>query len=78
MMFINSTKTADAAVIGVNALAGYSWIADLNEVLQLVLTVAGIVAAIAAARYHIMRANRIKNRQNAVKEPQTKNKKIGK
>ena len=61
-MMINSTKTADAAVIGVNALAGYSWIADLNEVLQLVLTVAGIVAAIAAARYHIMRANRIKNR----------------
>ena len=59
---INSTKTADAAVIGVNALAGYSWIADLNEVLQLVLPVAGIVAAIAAARYHIMRANRIKNR----------------
>jgi hypothetical protein len=55
-MIFNSTKTADAAVIGVNALAGYSWIADLNEVLQLVLTVAGIVAAIAAARYHIMSA----------------------
>jgi hypothetical protein len=77
-MIFNSTKTADAAVIGVNALAGYSWIADLNEVLQLVLTVAGIVAAIAAARYHIMRANRIKNRQSATKELQIKNKKIGK
>ena len=62
-MHNNATRMADAAAIGVNVLAGWTWINDVNAVLQLILTVAGIVAAIAAARYHIKKTREIDERK---------------
>lgn len=57
---INPTRIADAAAVSVNGFAAWTWIHDINEVLQLVLTIAGIVAAIAAARYHIIKTKEVK------------------
>jgi len=57
----NETRVADATAIGVNALATWTWIDDVNSILQLVLTIAGIVAAVAAARYHILKTNKLKD-----------------
>jgi len=54
-----TTRVADATAIGVNALAGWTWINEVNAGLQLVLTIAGIVAAIMAARYHYIRTKEI-------------------
>ena len=54
------TRLADAGAIGANILAGWTWISDVNAVLQLVLTIVGIIAAVAAARYHIIRTRDIK------------------
>jgi len=56
-----STKLADMGAVGVNVLAGWTWLSDVNAVLQLILTVAGIVAAIAAARYHIAKTKALKD-----------------
>jgi hypothetical protein len=58
---MTATRAADITAVSVNVLAGWTWIEEVNDVLQLVLTVAGIVAAIAAARYHIVRTRRMKN-----------------
>jgi len=57
----DQTKIADATAIGVNALAAWTWLDQVNDVLQLVLTVAGIVAAIAAASYHIEKTKKLKD-----------------
>ena len=66
-MISSDTKVADITAIGVNALAGWTWLSNTNDILQLVLTIAGIVAAIAAARYHIIKTKVLKKN-----EPQRK------
>jgi len=65
----SETKVADATAIGVNALAGYTWVSDVNSGLQLILTVAGIVAAIAAAQYHFNKTKELKKRNSDKTEP---------
>ena len=43
---------ADAVVVGVNILAGMTWMDYVSGVLQIVLTIVGIGAGIAAWRWH--------------------------
>ena len=59
----NETKIADATAIGVNALAAWTWLDQVNDILQLVLTVAGVVAAVAAARYHLKKTKALDERK---------------
>lgn len=55
---MNSTpqQTADLAAAGSAALAASTWIAELNELLQLGATVVAIVAGAGAAWWHIEKA----------------------
>ena len=64
-LLANQTKIADATAVGVNALAAWTWIDQVNDVLQFILTLAGIVAAVAAARYHIEKTKALKNEDNS-------------
>ena len=59
----DQTKIADATAIGVNALAAWTWLDQVNDVLQFILTVAGIVAAVAAARYHLKKTKALDERK---------------
>jgi len=43
---------ADAATIGTNVLAGWSWITQVEGVLQIALTIVGIGAGIASWRWY--------------------------
>ena len=54
-------KSADALAVSANALAGYTWIAQLNEVLQLLLTALGIISGIVAIRYHLKKTKELKD-----------------
>jgi len=56
---ITNQQIADAGVVGVNALAGWTWLSAANDVLQLILTALGIVAAIVAIRYHLKKTNKL-------------------
>jgi len=52
-------KSADALAVSANALAGYTWIAQLNEVLQLLLTALGIISGIVAIQYHLKKTKKL-------------------
>ena len=52
-------KSADALAVSANALAGYTWIAQLNAVLQLLLTALGIISGIVAIRYHLKKTKEL-------------------
>ena len=54
-------KSADALAVSANALAGYTWIAQLNEMLQLLLTALGIISGIVAIRYHLKKTKELKD-----------------
>ena len=55
---------ADLTAVGVNITAAWTWLDEVNSVLQMVLTVAGIVAAIAAARYHLRKTSELKRKED--------------
>lgn len=55
------TKIADATAVGVNVLATWTWVDEVDAALRIVLTIAGIVAAIAAARYHTAKRKELQN-----------------
>jgi len=52
-------KAADTLAVSANALAGYTWVAQINEVFQLVLTALGIISASVAIRYHLKKTKEI-------------------
>ena len=56
---VSNEQLANAGVVGVNALAGWSWLSAANDVLQLVLTFLGIVAALVAIRYHVKKTQKL-------------------
>jgi len=53
---IEQQRIADASAAAAVAIASTTWIAQLNEILQLVATCVAIVAGGAAAYYHITKA----------------------
>jgi len=57
--------TADLTAVGVNVTAAWTWLDEVNSLLQVVLTVVGIIAAIAAARYHIRKTRELGKDQDA-------------
>ena len=59
-LMFSSNTIANGAVVGANGVAAWSWIAGANDVLQLILTIVGIVAAVAAAQYHFEKTKRLK------------------
>ena len=46
-------QVADAAVIVANSLAGISWVAELELVLRILLSIVGLISALVAIRYHL-------------------------
>lgn len=56
------TRIADATAVGVNVLATWTWVAEVETALRLVLTIAGIVAAVAATRYHLVKTKALKDK----------------
>ena len=53
---IEQQRIADGSFAAAVAITGTTWLAQLNEVLQLVATCVAIVAGAAAAYYHISKA----------------------
>lgn len=45
-------RAADAAAAASVSLAGWTWVTQANEILQLIATAVAIVAGLLAARYH--------------------------
>jgi len=58
-----NVKIADAQAVAANGIAYMTWVANINEVLQLSLTVFGIVSAIFAIRYHLRKTREIEDRE---------------
>ena len=50
---IREQNVADTAVVVSSGLVGFTWLGDLASVLNIVLSIAGIFAAITAARFHM-------------------------
>jgi len=55
-----SNLAANSAAAGANGVAVWTWVAGANDILQLILTLVGIVAAVAAAQYHFAKTKRLK------------------
>lgn len=64
-MSINSTTAspADVVVVGVNLLAGMTWMDFTSGILQIILTIVGIGAGIAAWRWHRAQRKALKKKQ---------------
>ena len=58
-MQIQQKAAYDTLAGSANALAGYTWIAQLNDILQLALTALGIVSASIAIKYHIKKTKEL-------------------
>lgn len=69
------TYAPDFAAVGSAASAGITYVAQLNDVLQLVATVVAIVAGLYAIKWHRVRIEEIN--RNALKENEDESKREG-
>lgn len=64
---------AKAAAAGSAGIAGLTWIATLNDVLQLVATAVGIIAGVYAIVWHRVRIEEVKKKVEEIHEEVTPN-----
>ncbi|QDP53242.1 MAG: hypothetical protein GOVbin7744_45 [Prokaryotic dsDNA virus sp.] len=68
-----SDSAGAGLAIGTNVVAGYTWIAQVNELLQLILTIIAIISGMYTINYHVLKMRKLNNAIKRKKtEPETR------